>query len=124
VQPAAGPPARPGAAPPLGQADSGQAEPPRDEAWVLAQDPGRYTIQLAAGQNRDAAQRFSTVHGLRGQFAVFRTRQQGKDWYVLVYGSFPDRDAASQALENLPPYARTARPWPRSFKSIQDLIRQ
>jgi len=89
------------------------------DAWLLAQKPDHYTIQLTGTRERQAALDFIGEHGLAGKAVWFRTLHQKQDWYVVVSGVYPSRDAAVQGIAKLPETLRRHRPWARSFASIQ-----
>jgi DamX protein len=49
-----------------------------------------------------------------GQFSYIHTTNNGRDWFVLLYGNYADFDAAMAAMDSLPqrlqksgPYVRT-----------------
>ncbi len=56
---------------------------------------------------------------LPGPRARLRTRERGREGYVLVHGSYPSATAARRAIGDLPPSAREQRPRVRRFGSIQ-----
>jgi len=90
-------------------------------AWIWSQDPTRFTIQLAASSNEEAV--LGVKQGLNlpeAELGVAQGRRNGKSWYVLVYGSFPDKESAVGTIERLPPTLKRSGPWPRSFSSLQD----
>jgi DamX protein len=95
-----------------------------DEGWLLGQAPGNFTVQLFGSHDRQAAERFKETHRLKDRLATYRTNRDGKDWYVVVVGSYGTRDAAQRAIQNLPPEVKRNNPWPRSVASVQDSIRQ
>jgi DamX protein len=39
--------------------------------------------------------------------------------YVVTYGSFPSRAAATAAIKNLPAKIQAGKPWPRTVASVQ-----
>lgn len=87
--------------------------------WIAAQDPMYYTVQLLGSSNQGAVLRFIRDHHLEQQAAYFAQRRNGQLWYTVVYGSFPDRPAARQALGRLPAAIDRASPWIRRFKDVQ-----
>lgn len=89
------------------------------KAWLKSQHPGNYTLQVLSAHNESAIRQFVTTHGLKDQAAILRATRQGQDWYLLLYGSYPSRDAASAALAKLPAEVRAKHPLPRSFTTLQ-----
>jgi DamX protein len=95
-----------------------------DETWLMGQSAGNFTVQLFGSHDRQAAERFKESSKVKERLAVYRTSRDGKDWFVVVAGSFGSRDAAQRAIQNLPPELKRSNPWPRSLASVQDSIRQ
>lgn len=87
-------------------------------AWLWSQDPSHYTLQLLGGYDRRGVLRFMQQHQLLGKAAYYPTRRNGRDWYVVVYGSYPDRQTARAALNELPAGIRKTRPFVRQFSEI------
>jgi DamX protein len=90
----------------------------------MGQSAGNFTVQLFGSHDRQAAERFKEGSKVKERLAVYRTGRDGKDWYVVVAGSYGSRDAAQRAIQNLPPELKRSNPWPRSLASVQDSIRQ
>ncbi len=88
-------------------------------AWLKAQPRGRYTLQLLGARDREAIRRFVRRHRIPQPWAVFERELDGKPWYSLVAGSYPDRAAAVAARARLPAAIARAGVWPRTFGSIQ-----
>lgn len=89
--------------------------------WIAAQDPQHFTVQLIGVGNEAAVIRFIHKHKLEERAAYFSMTRNDQPWFVAVYGSFPSRDEARQALQRLPSSLRSASPWIRSFHDIQAL---
>lgn len=92
--------------------------PKNQEGWLWSQDPSHYTLQLAAGTDKKAIQTFIKRHSLRGKSAYFHRLRDGKDWYILVHGSYPGYSKAKQAISQLPSAVQKAKPWTRTFGAI------
>jgi len=85
------------------------------EAWLLAQDPAHYTVQLmGAGKEADVLA-FIEQHRLQGDLAYFRGVSQGKDWYSLVTGVYPDFKSANEAAARLAKRFGDVSPWVRQI---------
>lgn len=100
-----------------GQADIGI----KGHSWIAAQDPQQFTVQLIGFGNETAAVRYIHNNHLESQAAYYSTMRSGRPWFAVIYGRFPSRDAAHQALERLPSAQRNASPWVRRFRDIQAL---
>ena len=94
----------------------------KDTAWVWSQDPGRYTIQLAAAESEQAIEAAMRRIALPGELVVVQTLREGKPWYALIYGSFASKASARGTIDRLPEPLRQVGPWPRSFGSLHDEI--
>jgi len=55
---------------------------------------------------------------------LFRSKRQGKDWFVVVTGHYASSAKARQAGQDLSEPQKKASPWPREVKVIQQEIRQ
>ena len=92
--------------------------PDNQDGWLWSQDPSHYTLQLTAGTDKKAIQAFIKRHKLIGKAAYFHRLRDGKDWYILVHGSYAGYSKAKQAITQLPPAVQKAKPWARSFSAI------
>ncbi len=88
-------------------------------AWVRAQPPEAWTVQVAGLSTRAAMERFLAAQPAGEPFVGFATRRGSADWFVLVYGSFESRAEASAAAARLPPSVGRVRPWIRRFADLQ-----
>ncbi len=91
--------------------------------WLREQDPSRYVIQLVGTRDAAAAGKFLDDHKLGSKGAWFVTSREGKPWYVVVYGMYPDRASARAAVKTLPDALRAGSPWPRSVASVVKIAR-
>ena len=98
----------------------------RREAWLLAQNPAAYTIQLLGVRNEKSLLEFVAGHRLdrSGQAAYYRSRFKGGVWYPLVYGAYPTVDQARQAVAELPEAIRDMSPWIRKMSAVHAEIRK
>ncbi len=97
---------------PTDPADAGRA-------WLLAQPPSAYTIQVGAGPDPQALARLLEAHAGALPSAWFAHRREGGDPYVAVVGSFADPAAAEAALAALPEALTRHRPWVRRIGALQ-----
>ena len=98
------------------------AAPDGYEAWLMAQAPGDYTLQLVGARDTDAIQKFIARHNVKSPYAVFQRDLNGEPWYSLVAGVYPDRDAAVAARSRLAPPLNGSGVWPRTFASILEQL--
>lgn len=88
------------------------------DGWLWSQDPSHYTLQLTAGTDKKAIQAFIKQHRLYGKAVYFHRLRNGKDWYILVHGSYSDFSQAKQAISQLPLAVQKLNPWTRKFSAI------
>jgi DamX protein len=96
--------------------------PNRREAWLRQQDPSHYTLQLVAGTREETIEKFIRQHHLHDRLALYQTTRNGKPWYGLVYGIYPNKQAAIDARSQLPPKLRRVQPWVRPLADIQKTL--
>ena len=100
-------------------------EGPHGEAWLLQQPPDNYSLQLLGTRKRQSIIDYIQQNKLRPeQSAYYRGNYKGGEWYVLVYGVFPSRQAALDARASLPAQVRKEKPWPRSLASVHTAINE
>jgi septal ring-binding cell division protein DamX len=125
--------AAPAAAPGPGSAVRGAGSPapattpaaaaaPADDAaaWLRAQPPGNFTLQLVGLSQRAAAERFARERAAQGA-RLLRTRRGGEDWYLVVAGSYATRAEAQAAASAVAGGGQ--QPWLRTFDGIQAEVR-
>ncbi len=97
---------------------------PKRESWLLAQNGNQYTLQLIGSRQESTVLNLIKTHRLGKQASYFRTRYKDDDWYVLLYGIYPSRDAALAAVRKLPQPLQAQKPWARTLKSVHQDIRK
>ncbi len=111
--------AKPAPAPAAKPASGGGA----GSQWYRSQSGGNFALQILGTGSEANAQAFIRQQG-GGDFRYFKKTLQGKPFYVVTYGSFPNRAAALAAVKKLPSKVQAGKPWPRTFASIQQEIGQ
>lgn len=99
---------------------SPESPAPHGLDWLRRQDRSHYVIQLVGTRDLTAAGKFLDEHKLGAEGSWFTTSYQGKPWYVVVYGIYPDNASARAAIKSLPEHLRSGLPWPRSVASLVD----
>lgn len=98
---------------------------PHREAWLLRQPPKSYSLQLLGSRSEKSVTRFIEDNRLDlRQTAYYRGNFKDSEWFVLLYGIYPSRNAALEARERLPEALRKGKPWPRSLESVHSAIRE
>lgn len=85
--------------------------------WYASQAGGNYALQVLGTGSESAAQAFIRAQG--ADYHYFKKTLNGKPLYVVTYGNFPNRAAAQAAIKTLPAKVQAAKPWPKTFSSIQ-----
>ena len=116
---AAKPPAAAGGKSKASPAHESRKSPQKGRAWLLAQPPGHWTLQLVGSRERASIDAFLRRHHIAPPYAVFERELDGRPWYSLVAGSYPSRDAAVAARSRLPAAIARGGVWPRTFASIR-----
>jgi septal ring-binding cell division protein DamX/type II secretory pathway predicted ATPase ExeA len=96
---------------------------PRDDDWLLAQDPDAYTLQLLVA-NRAQCLAYMERHGLGDAAALYQTRTSGQVWYSLVYGVYATEVDAADAGKAISEQDVNAKPWVRKMAMVQSRIRE
>lgn len=89
--------------------------------WLSSQNPEYYTLQLFSTENEKFIKKHIAQNDLSDKADYFRTNGST---YALVYGAYPTKDAAEQAIKQLPRQLIAGKPWIRSFKSIHAILKQ
>ena len=95
---------------------------PMREDWLLKQKAASYTIQLVGLQEEGAIPGFIRRYPLPGPVAYYRTLRNGKPWFPVLHGVYPDRKMANEALERFPEMLRKSGVWLRTIGSVQKEI--
>jgi len=91
------------------------------EQWLKEQSPDNYVLQLIGAHDQQTLVKFlQGQSSIINKIAMFTTYNDGKPWYVLVYGVYPNRDAAAAEVVSLSVKVKSYRPWPRSIASIHN----
>ena len=112
IKPATTAAAKPAPAPAAKPASGGGA----GSQWYRNQSGGNFALQILGTGSEANAQAFIRQQG-GGDFRYFKKTLQGKPFYVVTYGSFPNRAAALAAVKKLPSKVQAGKPWPRTFAS-------
>jgi len=87
---------------------------------AVKKDPG-YTIQLLASHRKKDLQYFVHVHQIKTPSFIYKTRVEGKDWYILTIGAFQERQQAQKAVAKLPKDIGQFKPWIRAISGIKEI---
>ena len=93
------------------------------ERNILTWSPSEYTIQLLGVSTQKAALDFIAAQPNKNDLLMFKSKRQGRDWFVVITGRFGSTAEARQGIARLPAAQRDAGPWPRDVKTIQSEIK-
>ncbi|WP_228703699.1 SPOR domain-containing protein [Kangiella sediminilitoris] len=85
--------------------------------WLSSQSQDAYSLQLFSHSDEIAARDFQTSVDLADSY-VYSTELKGEKRYRVLWGAFPTRAEAQQAIESLPPEILAQKPWIRQLSSV------
>ena len=91
------------------------------ESWLLDQNSSFYTLQVLGVRNEEWLLNFIKVHKLlqTQNVAYYKTVYKGQQWYPLLYGVYPTKSEAAEAVKELPDKVQESIPWIRKILAIQ-----
>ena len=96
----------------------------KDIKWLTKQDANKYVLQLIGAYEKETINLYlKSFKNGDDKIIPFEASNKGKEWHVLVYGLYDNRDDAVAAIEKLPTKAKLMAPWPRTVGSIKDLLK-
>ena len=96
----------------------------KDINWLKKQDSKKYVLQLIGAYEQETIDVYlKAFNNNQDKIISFTASNKGKEWYVLVYGLYENRDQAVAAIDTLPTKAKLMAPWPRTVESIKDLLK-
>ncbi len=102
-------------------ADFGSDKEIKKEAWILAQLPTRYTLQLFSSPNLISMLRMVDEHGLSSQAMIYEIQRHNGIIYTLLYGLFDSERVAMDIGSRLPREILNIQP---SIKPLSEIQRQ
>jgi len=111
------------AAPSVNQQVSNPSALRRDEE-LLGWPVNGYTLQMMGARSAKSAEQFIRTSSQPERMYYFLTTFKGAPWHVVVYGQYPNRNAANAAAKKLPPDLAKLKPWARSIQGVQADIKK
>ncbi|MFQ5469043.1 MAG: AAA family ATPase [Gammaproteobacteria bacterium] len=90
--------------------------------WIQKQDGKSFTLQLLGLGNEQKIRNFIQQHKLAHSSAYYRIEKKGKPLFILIYGVYSSRAAATKASKELSRSLARINPWIRPFSDIQAAI--
>ena len=94
------------------------------EQALLSSPSDNFTVQVMGSRSESNVQEFVQYEADSDNSGYFETRFQDRPWFVVVLGNFEERNAAMEAIDDLPQSLRTLQPWIRTLGDIQSDIRR
>ena len=88
----------------------------------MSSPSSNYVVQVLGASSKSNIQSFIDKEKIGADTGYFETRLNGKPWYVVLVGNFPDRASATAAMNTLPAAAKAYGPWVRGVAEIQSAI--
>ena len=90
---------------------------------VLEINAKHYTLQLMASKNLHAVEKFIVQHQLQSTAMVVKITHNKSALFVVLYGTFANRQQAIDNLQLINPQLQRLKPWPRSYGSIHQAMK-
>jgi septal ring-binding cell division protein DamX len=90
--------------------------------WLATANDTRYTLQLLGVRNRASIASLVGQQTDPSQFGILPTQLDGRPWYVLVYGLYPDSATARADIPNLPGDFSGQSPWARNVADLKESV--
>jgi septal ring-binding cell division protein DamX len=100
----------------------GNAKLSSDERTILSAPTHHYTLQLIGSSSKAAIQKVMASNHLQQKAKVYHAKVKGKDFYGLIYGSYPSQTAANDAIAHLPANLQQLKPWAKPYASVKASI--
>ncbi len=94
-----------------------------DAGWITQQAASNYTLQLIGARDPETLLKFARRYSLGKNTAWYKTWLKAKPYYVLIHGSYSDRDSARNAINSLSPALRSVKPWIKSMSAVQQAVK-
>lgn len=91
--------------------------------WLQGLPSSHYVIQLLGAGEEATLKRFLAQYPSLKQVTYYQTQRQGKPWYVVVQGDYPDYEAAKAGVKRLPSALQQQTPWVRKVDAVQQELK-
>lgn len=81
-----------------------------------------YAVQLMGAYSQNELQKFAQELSIAPEeYQIVETQRGDRNWYILAYGSYPDRETALMARAELPEELQELKPWVRDLDQVRDV---
>ncbi|KJG01293.1 AAA family ATPase [Photobacterium angustum] len=91
-------------------------------APILAINKRHYAIQLSASMSWNETKVFVEKNKIQSSARIYKTRRDGKIWFIVISGDYTTVTRARSAIKALPKQLKALSPWPKSYRKIQQEI--
>ena len=91
-------------------------------APILAINKRHYAIQLSASMSWNETKAFVEKNKIQSSARIYKTRRDGKIWFIVISGDYTTVTRARSAIKVLPKQLKALSPWPKSYRKIQQEI--
>ena len=89
---------------------------------IMAINSGHYAIQLSASMSWNETKAFIEKNKIQSSARIYKTRRDGKIWFIVISGDYTAATRARSAIKALPKQLKALSPWPKSYRKIQQEI--
>lgn len=87
---------------------------------TLAKIPSsNFTLQLFGSYKLEDVKQLQSQLNLQTKTYYAQTKHNGRDWYILTYGKYPEISLAKHAKEDMPIKAQKLDPWVRNTSDLR-----
>ena len=90
---------------------------------VLNWPDNHFALQVIGASNREALVDFIAKQPNQNQLKLVTVTRNSQPWHIVVIGSYPNNEAARQAILRLPQSQINSSPWPRKVNELKQQIR-
>ncbi|MCG3865345.1 MULTISPECIES: AAA family ATPase [unclassified Photobacterium] len=91
-------------------------------ASILAINKRHYAIQLSASMSWNETKTFVEKNKIQSSARIYKTRRDGKIWFIVISGDYSTATRARSAIKALPKQLKVLTPWPKPYRKIQQEI--
>ncbi|KJF95715.1 cell division protein DamX [Photobacterium angustum] len=89
---------------------------------IFAINKRHYAIQLSASMSWNETKAFVEKNKIQSSARIYKTRRDGKIWFIVISGDYSTATRARSAIKALPKQLKALSPWPKSYRKIQQEI--
>ncbi len=91
----------------------------QSRSYISKQSPSHYALQVLALSNETALLQYVRRQPNKNVLRVINVRRGDTELFIVITGAYASKEAAQKAISGLPLVQRQAKPWPKTYGSIQ-----